>query len=127
MGIYERVTGKGFPATKPDFIPDAMWHMLRELSKHSNGDFWWPVAEQNEVEFDFINPVTGTTIFHAGPQKTYWLTKWMDTDSYEEYRKSLGKKWWFLPAFFPGNTRTPPLANRNVMKYKINGKEYELW
>jgi hypothetical protein len=127
VGIYERVTGKGFPSAKPDSIPDAMWNVMRALSKRANGDFWWPVAELNEIECDFINPVTNTKVFHAGPQKTYWLTKWMDTDSYDEYQKSQGKKWSWLPAWFPKNSRTPTLAANYTLEYKINGKTYPRW
>lgn len=127
VGIYERVTGKGFPAAKPDFVPEPLWHFLRELSKHANGDFWWPVAEQNEVEFDFINPVNNSVVFHAGPQKTYWRNKWMDTDSYDKYQRTTGKRWPSLPAWFPFNSQTPKLAVNYVMEYKINGKTYPRW
>src|SRR5258708_10153745 len=85
VGIYERVTGRGFPAERPDFFPEPMWSFLYEASTHADGDFWWPVAELNEIGFNFINPVTNTVMFHAGPKKTYWLNKWMDTNSYSKY------------------------------------------
>jgi hypothetical protein len=127
VGIYERVEGRGFPASKPDFVPEAMWHFLHEASKHAGDDFWFPVAEKNEIEFDFINPVTDTKVFHAGPQKTYWLTKWMDNESYEDYKDSLGKKWSWLPKWFPGNAKAPKFAVQYKMEYKINGKTYPVW
>lgn len=127
VGIYERVTGRGFPAAKPDFFPEAAWLFMREASKHANGDFWWPVAEQNEIEFEFINPVNNTTAFTAGPQRTYWLTKWMDTDSYDTYKERQGKRWPWLPAWFPKNSNAPALAVDFVLGYKINGKTYPRW
>ena len=127
VGIYERITGRGFPGEKPDLMPESMWIFLREASKHANGDFWWPVPEQNEIEFDFINPVNNTIAFHAGPQRTYWLTKWMGTDSYEEYKRAQGRKWKWLPAGFPGNSKAPKFAAQFVMEYKINGKTYPRW
>lgn len=127
VGIYERITGKGFPGEKPELMPDHMWTFLREASKLANGDFWWPVPEQNEIEFDFINPINNTVAFHAGPQKTYWLTKWMDTDSYDDYKRAQGKRWNWLPAWFPGNSQAPTFAAQCVMEYKINGKTYPRW
>ena len=127
VGIYERVKGRGFPTAKPDTIPEPMWKFLHEASKRANGDFWWPVAELNEIEFEFINPVTKQTVFHAGPQKTYWLTKWMDTGSYDDYQRAQGKRWSWLPAGFPKNSRTPPLSANYVLAYKINGKSYPRW
>jgi hypothetical protein len=127
VGIYERVEGRGLQAEKPDFMPERIWNLLREASKHGGKHFWWPVAEMNEIEYDFINPVTNTVVFHAGPQKTYWRNKWMDTADYTQYKKSTGKRWSWLPAWFPMNYRAPRFAAHNVMEYKINGKTYPRW
>src|ERR1700686_1042367 len=38
VGIYERVQGRGFPASKPDFFPQPMWDFLHETSKRAGGD-----------------------------------------------------------------------------------------
>jgi hypothetical protein len=127
VGIYERVTGKGFPAERPEWCPQALWIFLQQKSKLANGDFWWPVAEKNEVEYDFINPVNNTVMFHADMEKTYWRNKWMDNESYEQYKKDQGKRWSWLPSFIPGNSRTPALAVHYVLQYKINGKSYPKW
>ena len=127
VGIYERVTGKGFPAERPDWCPQALWVFLQQKSKLANGDFWWPVAEQNEVEWEFINPVNNTVAFRAGPQKTYWRNKWMDNESYAQFERDQGKKWSWLPAWFPLNTQTPKLAVNYILSYKINGKSYPRW
>ncbi len=128
VGVYERVSGRGFPAEKPhELIPDTMWHLWREASKRSGDDLWWPVAELHEVEFKFINPVNNTTVFDAEPQRTYWRNKWMDTNSYDDYQKSQGKRWSWLPAGFPKNSNTPALGKDYVLEYKINGKPYPRW
>lgn len=127
VAVYERVTGRGFPADRPDFFPEPMWAFLHEASKGADGDFWWPVEELNEIEFSFINPITNTEMFHAGPEKTYWMNKWMDTDSYNEYRRSQGKRWSWLPEWFPKNSRTPVFAVDYLLEYKINGKPYKRW
>ena len=127
VGIYERVTGKGFPAERPEWCPQALWIFLQQKSKLANGDFWWPVAEKNEVEYDFINPVNNTVMFHADMERTYWRNKWMDNESYEQYKKDQGKRWSWLPSFIPGNSRTPALAVHYVLQYKINGKSYPRW
>jgi len=127
VGIYERVTGKGFPAERPDWCPQALWVFLQQKSKLANGDFWWPVAEQNEVEWELLNPVNDTVAFRAGPQKTYWRNKWMDNESYAQFEKNQGKKWKWLPRWFPFNTQTPKLAKNYVLSYKINGKSYPRW
>lgn len=127
VGIYERVTGKGFPADRPDWMPEPLWLFLQTKSKLANDDFWWPVTEKHEIEFDFINPITNTVAFHAGPQKTYWRNKWMDTDSYDQYEDSTGKKWPWLPAWIPGNSLTPAFTSNFTLEYKINGKTYPRW
>ncbi len=127
VGIYERVTGKGFPSERPEWVPEPLFLFLRTASKSANGDFFWPVTEKHEVEFDFINPITNTTAFYAGPQHTYWRNKWMDEASYREYERSTGKKWPWLPLGWFGNTRTPTFAANYSLDYKINGKSYPRW
>lgn len=127
VGVYQRVDGEGFPTERPDFMPSAMWTVLHEMSKHADGHFWWPVKEQYEIEFTFRNPVNGNVVFHAGPEKTYWLNKWMDTNSYHRYQRSQGKRWSWLPAWFPKNSNTPGFAEDYVLEYRINGENYPAW
>ncbi len=127
VGIYERVTGRGFPTERPDFFPERMWIFLHSMSKHANGDFWWPVAEMHEIEFSLINPINDDLVFHAGPENTYWLNKWMDTGSYDVYCHSQGKRWSWLPRWLPKNSNVPVFAANYILEYKINGKTYPRW
>ena len=127
VGIYERVTGQGFPAARPNFFPETMWTPLHATSTLAGDEFWWPVAELNEIEFNFINPMTGKVMFRAGPERTYWLNKWMDTESYDDYRLSQGRRWTWLPSWFPKNSVTPIFAEDYILEYKINGKTYPRW
>ncbi|HSS20556.1 MAG TPA: hypothetical protein VLL54_10810 [Pyrinomonadaceae bacterium] len=127
VGIYERLKGREMPAEKPDFMPGIFWEALKAASKKAPDSFWWPVTDDNEVEFNFINPVNNKIVFHAGPQKTYWRNKWMDTSSFHDYRKSTGKKNKWLPVWWPKNTQTPNWAVNYIMEYKINGHTYPRW
>lgn len=127
VGVYERVDGKGFPAERPDFFPELMWKALHLMSQRAGGHFFWPVAESYDIEFDFINPLNGELMFHAGTEHGYWLTKWMDESSYERWKQTQGKKWSWLPSWFPRNTNTPTFASNYTMEYKINGKTYPRW
>ena len=127
VGVYERVSGRGFPSERPEHFPEALWTFLHEASKHANGDFWWPVTEMNEIEFDLVNPANGTIMFHAGPRKTYWMNKWMDTKSYHRWEETQGKRWPGLPAWVPFNTNTPFYSKDYVLQYKINGESFDSW
>jgi hypothetical protein len=128
VGIYERIPGRTLPNSKPAGVPTAIWDVLvMTIKTKLVTDLWWPVSDQNEVQFNFINPVTNKVVFPAGPEKTYWMNKWMNTDSYEQYKKAQGKKRWWLPAGFPGNSNTPAFAAHYIMDYKINGKSYPRW
>jgi len=127
VGIYERVSGRGFPADRPEWMPVVLFEFLQAKSKLANGDFWWPVEEKHSVEFELINPVTNQTFFKAGPQNTYWRNKWMDTDSYDKYQNKQEKRWQWLPGWFPGNSLTPPFSSWYLLDYKINGVPFERW
>ena len=86
--------------------------ILAGIADLGDDHLWWPYPElQTELEFEMVNPKTNETFFRAGPQTTYWLTKWMDTDSYEKYKDAQS-----------GNT--PWFSVNYNLKYKINGKDY---
>ena len=112
VGIYHRIPGKPPPSTIP-FLPQKMadW-MLAHMALLGDEHLWWPYPElKTELTFDMVHPKTGATFFSAGPQTTYWLTKWMDTDSYDKFKKEHG--------------HTPLFAAQWDLKYTINGQPFE--
>ena len=112
VGIYRRIPDKPPPSTLP-FLPQKMADfMLDHIADLGGEHLWWPYPELNtELEFEMVNPKTNETFFHAGPQTTYWLTKWMTTDSYHKYKQAHG--------------HTPFFSVNYNLRYKINGKTYE--
>src|SRR5664279_332899 len=87
VGIYRRIPGRVPPATLPHFPPKLSDFILGGVSRVGGEHLWWPYPELGtEVTFDLVNPVTSEIFFDAGPEKTYWMNKWMDPESYEQYR-----------------------------------------
>jgi hypothetical protein len=113
VGIYRRIPGK-IPEPPHDSIPgqiaDFFMNPIQDLNDQ---ELWWAYPELNaEIEFELINPKTGKTFFKAGPEKTYWLNRWMNPGSYDKYKAAQdGEVPWFSVNY--------------QMKYKINGKQYE--
>lgn len=77
---------------------------------------WWPYSEQLwlegikcDVKFELINPENGNLFFQADNQRTWWKTRWMLDESYEQYRKS--------------QSAVPDRTNKYWLMYTINGKE----
>jgi len=87
---------------------------LAQIAALGDQFLWWPLPELNaRIEFKLINPVTGQTLFCAGPESSYWLAKWMNDGSYARYKLDAG-----------GN---PPFAVNYVLEYRVNGKTYPRW
>ncbi len=94
----------------------------------NDNDLWWPFPElQAQIEYTLVNPVTNQTFFSAGPENSYWLAKWMNDGSYTQYQSNQGKRWSWLPSWWPGNSLTPFFAADYLLDYKINGKSYPRW
>jgi hypothetical protein len=84
---------------------------VASIAEQGDEFLWWPFPELGAtIEFTLINPVTNQTFFSGGPQTTYWMNKWMNDDSYADYRRDQGKRWPELPSPWPGNSRAPLLA-----------------
>ncbi len=91
VGVYRRIPGRTRPLTLP-FLPPALEKVvLDQLSGAADRELWWPAPElATSVDFTLVNPDTGTPFFTAGPQTTYWLTRWMDERSYLRWRTAQG-------------------------------------
>jgi hypothetical protein len=91
VGVYRRVPGRRRPTSYP-FLP-RLWQemVLQGLTDLHDRDLWWPAPELNtQLEFELVNTTSNRALFVAGPQKTYWLAKWMDEPSYVEYIQDIG-------------------------------------
>jgi len=111
VGIYRRVTG-GEAMVIPPALPKPLRHLIQSTVDAAGHDLWWPYPSLGTtVTFDFVNPKNGEKIFSSGPEKTYWLCKWMDEESYIKYRLAhFGK--------------TPLWSAQNRLDFTINGKSY---
>jgi len=128
VGIYRRIPGKVRPTSLPSIVPKPLADkFLSALANLADNDLWWPFPELGaRVEFTMMNPVNGRKLCSAGPQKTYWLTKWMDDDSYSQYQRDQGPlQWSWLPPGTPGNSQTPINWADYVLQFRINGKTYD--
>jgi hypothetical protein len=87
VGIYQRIPGKKLPEDI-GFLPLPMRLAYAPLAALGGDKLWWPVPAnlQPKLSLTFINLSTGTALFdHAYSDKAYWLTKWMEFDSYGRY------------------------------------------
>jgi hypothetical protein len=51
-----------------------------------DAQMFWPFTELDiTIESTLTNPTTGVPLFTAGPEKTWWLTKWMDLAEYNQF------------------------------------------
>ncbi len=108
VGIYRRIPGKKI-SDDLSFLPDHLRHLYRGAAEHLVGELWWPDPDlQTTLEFELVNPRTHETFFRAGPERTYWLCKWMDPDSYGKYREDQ-------------HGAVPPWSSQYVLKYTIDG------
>jgi hypothetical protein len=114
VGIYRRIPGKAPPTSYPG-LPQLGYaeKLINELGTGVGVDLWWPAPELNTtLELRFINPSTGEVMFSAGPQTSYWLTKWIDESAYSDYESDHA-----VPAGYTDY----------ILEFKVNGKTYHTW
>jgi phosphatidylserine/phosphatidylglycerophosphate/cardiolipin synthase-like enzyme len=102
VGVYRRIPGQFTKFMKQDGALDFIKKYLKshpevppgqqsssyldQVMQTADSLVWWPFPELNaKVSFTLQNPTTDETIFHAGPENTYWLCKWMAPDDYDKY------------------------------------------
>lgn len=113
VAVYQRVAGK-VPPTDLGFLPSSSKaFFLDGLAKLGGDHFWWPYPELNaSIDFELVNPKTNETFFKAGPETTYWMNRWMNPDSYDQYKDDQDGK-------------VPLFSAHYKLKYRINGIHYE--
>ena len=71
VGVYARMPGRHIAESIPD-LPDPFVAKIREkVAGLGDKDLWWPYPEselQTTIDFEFINPQTGETVFRADPK-----------------------------------------------------------
>jgi len=119
VGVYHRMPGRARPSLQQLTslgIPNTLAGLIvAGIAPLTDDQLWWAFPELNtQVAFTLTNPVTNQTFFTAGPETTYWLNKWMDDDSYEQYQKSQGNQ-------------VPGSPTDYVLNYSINGTGFPSW
>jgi hypothetical protein len=128
VGVYRRIPGHARPTSLPFLPPVIASRVLSLIAGFTDSQLWWPFPELGaRVEFTLVNPVNNTTFFHAGTETTYWLAQWMNDGSYSRYQRDQGRRWGWLPPWWPGNSRTPFFSADYWLDYKVNGKAYPRW
>jgi hypothetical protein len=125
VGVYRRIPGKIRPTSLPFLPAPVAAFILAGLASLRDSDIWWPAPELNAtVRYTLVNPVNNTTFFTAGPETSYWLAKWMNDGSYSKYQADQGKRWFWLPSWFPGNSNTPLFSVNYRLDFTVNGSSY---
>jgi hypothetical protein len=118
VGVYRVIPGKARPRTLSFLPPSFAAAVLKPIGNLNDNDLWWAYPELGtQIQFSLVNPNTGEIFFSTGTEKTYWLNRWMNPDSYEKYKRDQGKG------------RMPP-SWREVnyrLHYSINGVSFPAW
>ena len=109
VGLYQREEGRVPPDALEGFPPKISDFLLGGLSRVGGEHLWWPSPDGATITFELVNPKTGSAFLSAGAEQTYWLNKWMDPTSYEQYKRV---------------QPTPVFSAEYSLKYTINGVSY---
>jgi len=126
VGVYKRIPGRVRPTALPGIPPALASLILTTLGTLSDNDIWWPAPElADTIGFSLINPVNNTTFFTSAAEGTYWNCKWMVDASYSQYQSDQGRRWSWLPPWFPGNSpNTPAFPTGYRMNLEVNGQSF---
>jgi hypothetical protein len=125
VGVYRRMPGRERPNVLPG-IPEPLASMiLGVINALPENDFWWPAPDLvDSIQFTLINPVNNTVFFSTEAEPTYWDCKWMNDGAYSKYQRDQGKRWWWIPSWFPGNSNTPTFSANYKMNLTVNGQNF---
>jgi hypothetical protein len=125
VGVYRRIPGHARPTSLSGIPQPFAGLILGFLANLPDTHIWWPAPElADNVSFNLTNPVNNTNFFGSVGERTYWNCKWMEDGSYSQYQSDQGKRWWWLPPWWPGNSLTPPLAIGYRMDLTVNGQNF---
>ena len=113
VGIYRRIPGKVRVPPIPLLPSRAGVLTASAINTAADSELWWPFPELGTtLEFSLINPRSGDVVFSAGPSTSYWLTKWMDDGSYQQYQR---------------DHSAPPAWTDYILEYKVNKRVFYRW
>jgi hypothetical protein len=112
VGVYVRVP-EGRPLPELKMLPLLMRPFYIAAAALGSDHLWWPEPKlATTINFTLTNPKTKTEFLSTGPEKTYWLNKWMQFASFSQYEKQ---------------NQVPTWSTEFIMNYTINGKAYPPW
>ena len=86
VGVYVRVP-EGKPLPDIGALPGPMASMMKYVQRIGGDALWWPdPTMQPEMDFTIYDPNSRTVLAHAKTDGDYWLTKWMQPESYNKFR-----------------------------------------
>jgi hypothetical protein len=110
VGIYRRQPGAIRIPPMPLVVKPIHALIRSRVAKFTDRNFWWPFPELGaQLEFTLINPVTEEPVFHAGPERSYWMAKWMGQASYLGY-------------WLDQRGKVPLRPEKYILEYTINGE-----
>jgi hypothetical protein len=112
VGVYRRIPRRVRPVTLP-FLPPALEKLvLDQLGSAADDELWWPAPDlATSLSFTLLNPDGNRPFFTAGPETTYWLTRWMDEPSYLRWRIGQG-------------LHAPLRPDAYTLQYTVDGKTH---
>lgn len=109
VGVYRRIPGRSRPATLSFLPPPLEKLVLDALGSAADDELWWPAPDlATRLSFTLLNPDGDRPFFAAGPETTYWLTRWMDESSYLRWRLAQG-------------LHAPLRPDAYVLRYTVDG------
>ncbi len=94
VGVYRRMPGRPKPTSLSHLPPALESVLLAALAPIPDDQLWWPAPDlQARLTFTLTNPTNGDVVLRAGPESSYWLTKWMNEWEYVRYLTTVGGPW----------------------------------
>ena len=129
VGIYRRDPNRRIPdaldipslALFPEEARPAVKAFMSKVIKEfvelveSGVELWWPFPELNaQIDMRLVNPKTDEDFFTATPAEPaggYWMSRWMNYDSYMSY-------------IADNQLRVPLHAHEYVMEFAVKGRRF---
>lgn len=113
VGVYRRLTSA--PRASAGMARPIKTALAAIKGSLERNPFWLPFPKlKAELSFELVHPQSGETFFKAGPDQSYWCCKWMNPESYKQYKKDCKA----------AGISVPKTPDKYVLKYRINDMEF---